>query len=85
MTSSGFTACSGVSPSTTRVTLPFSNDSTARTSHCDSRAKPCAGSSSRAPGPNHGQQTGTPPRIGLPASNQEEPLIHSTGRSPAGV
>ena len=49
------------------------------------RAKPCIGASGApAFGPNQGKQTGTPPRIGLPASKRLSPLIHSTGFSPFG-
>ena len=49
------------------------------------RAKPWSGASGApAFGPNHGKQIGTPPRIGLPASNRLSALIHSTGLSPFG-
>ena len=44
--------------------------STDSTFHCWSRTKPCIGEvlSFGSRGPNQGKMTGTPPRIGLPAS-----------------
>ena len=48
---------------------PFASGITDRSVHGRMRAKPWIGASGApAFGPNHGKQTGTPPRIGLPLS-----------------
>ena len=49
------------------------------------RAKPCMGAClSVACGPNHGKQTGTPPRIGLAGSKALSRLRKITGARPRG-
>ena len=68
-------------------TSPASSRATSPTRHIRVRAKPCAGLvGSLGWAANHGKQTGTPPRIAVPAPNTARGLRNSTEDAcPVGV